>query len=171
MIGYIFLGQVIVMVMLVIWLSFETQKDDYQTRRAKEIGCHIDRYPVSKELCVYITFSFFFALSYIGRFINNEFFFSCDKVYSDYNQELVQLTCYLLEGASFGALMGSHMHYHPYKSKRKDRPAITIEDEPEPTITGLTRISVDDDDQAIDSQRLASSHHDAREGSEQARIR
>ena len=58
LVGYLFLGQVIVMGSLVIWLFIETRKE----------------YSLRKELCVFATVSAFFALSYIGRCINNEFF-------------------------------------------------------------------------------------------------
>ena len=68
-----FLGQVIVMVLLVIWLFVETLRESVQERSARLRGIRTERVSLSKELCVYATVSVFFALSYIGRFLNNEY--------------------------------------------------------------------------------------------------
>ena len=71
-VGYLFLGQVIVMVLLVIWLFIETLRESPKERRDREQGYLVRPWPsVRKYLCFYATISFFFALSYIGRFLNN----------------------------------------------------------------------------------------------------
>ena len=75
MIGYIFLGQCIVMVLLVIWLFVVTLREGFKERRDRLRGIRTES--VSKELCVYATVSVFFALSYIGRYIINEHFIFC----------------------------------------------------------------------------------------------
>ena len=85
MVGYIFLGQVIVMGSFVTWLFVEALRYDVYVKHARKQGdpvasrCH----SVGKELCTYGTVTAFFALSYIGRYINNEFFTGCgtNKVY------------------------------------------------------------------------------------------
>ena len=57
--GYVFLGQMIVMAMLTAWLFIETHKGDADG--------------VRKQLRIFATISFFFGLSYIGRFVTNEY--------------------------------------------------------------------------------------------------
>ena len=62
--GYVFLGQVIVLSLLVIWLFIETQC------RGFEYAGHSTR----KQMGLYAVVSTCFALSYIGRFLLNEYF-------------------------------------------------------------------------------------------------
>ena len=74
--GYLFLGQAIVMALLVTWLFIETQRDDAKMRRDRRRGYTIHKEPLPKELRIYAIITSLFALSYIGRFIFDEFF-SC----------------------------------------------------------------------------------------------
>ena len=73
--AYCFLGQIIVMGSLVTWLFIEALRYDVQVKHIREQGyfvpsrCHF----VRKELCTYGTITGFFALSYIGRYLTNEF--------------------------------------------------------------------------------------------------
>ena len=113
----------------------------------------------------------FFALSYVGRYTLNEYFyFNADYTGSYFDQWMVQFACYLVEGASMGALMYSHMHYNN-ESTRVARPPSVVEEEEHhySYIPGLKIIDLGDD-QATDSHRLASPNDAAREGPEQARI-
>ena len=86
MIGYIFLGQVIVMGSFVTWLFIEALRYDASVKFYRDRGhivpsrCHY----VGKELCTYGTITAFFALSYIGRYLNNAFFTLCGSNDVDY---------------------------------------------------------------------------------------
>ena len=61
------MGQVITMLLLVVWLFVETQRAVNRERRARGKVMHTMR----RERCTYAIISIFFALSYIGRFILN----------------------------------------------------------------------------------------------------
>ena len=128
-VGYLFLGQVIVMALLVVWLFVEMQRDDAKTRRDRRRGYTIHKERMPKELCVYAIITSLFALSYIGRFILEEHF-GCDSDYtgSSFVAYIVQYACYLFEGAIMGAIMCSHMAFYQTKSEREDRSS-TIEEE------------------------------------------
>ena len=110
--------------LLVAWLSIETQREDAHERRERQRGYPIPsrRRPERKYLCIYAAVSAFFALSYIGRFINNEFFF-CGSNADAFVAEMVYLACWFFEGVSMGALMCVHMSTIRPKSKRKIRPS------------------------------------------------
>ena len=61
---------------LVTWLFIEALRYDVEVKRVREQGDPVPSrcYFVGKELCTYGTITAFFALSYIGRYLNNEFF-------------------------------------------------------------------------------------------------
>ena len=121
MVGYIFLGQVIVMGSLVTWLFIEALRYDVQVKRAREQGDPVPSrcYFVGKELCTYGTITAFFALSYIGRYLNNEFFRACGSNVDPFVANMAELACYFFEGASMGALMCVHMESVKPKSERR----------------------------------------------------
>ena len=70
---------------LVTWLFVEALRYDVYVKHARKQGdpvasrCH----SVGKELCTYGTVTAFFALSYIGRYLYNEFF-ACSSNDVDY---------------------------------------------------------------------------------------
>ena len=79
MLGYCFLGQVIVMGSLVTWLFIEALRYDVEVKRVREQGDPVPSrcYFVGKELCTYGTITAFFALSYIGRYLFNDILGNC----------------------------------------------------------------------------------------------
>ena len=79
MVGYLFLGQVIVMGSLVTWLFIEALRYDVEVKHVRERGYFVPSrcHSMGKELCTYGTITAFFALSYIGRNLNNEIFNGC----------------------------------------------------------------------------------------------
>ena len=76
MVGYFFLSQVIVMGSLVTWLFIEALRYDVHDKVERERGYFVPSrcHSVGTELCTYGTITAFFALSYIGRYLYNEFF-------------------------------------------------------------------------------------------------
>ena len=63
-IGYLFLCQVIIMVLLVTWLFIETQRA--VNRETKEYGNVMHK--LKRERCTYALISTIFGVSYLGRF-------------------------------------------------------------------------------------------------------
>ena len=74
-IGNSFLGQVVIMTLLVAWLFIETYRVVAREKRAAQGGFVSQN--LHKERCTYAIISTFFALSYIGRFIYNRFAYGC----------------------------------------------------------------------------------------------
>ena len=70
--GYPFIGQAVVMSMLVAWLFIETLRLDPFERLEKEFGDKIRWREGRKSIYVYLIVSALFGLSYIGRYIVNE---------------------------------------------------------------------------------------------------
>ena len=68
-IGYLFLSQVIIMILLVVWLFVETKRAVDRERNARQDGKVT--HTLMRERCTYATISTFFGLSYIGRFVLN----------------------------------------------------------------------------------------------------
>ena len=60
---------------LVTWLFIEALRYDVGVKRVREQGDPVPSrcYFVGKELCTYGTITAFFALSYIGRYLNNDY--------------------------------------------------------------------------------------------------
>ena len=79
------------MVLLVIWLFIETRRAETHT--------------LWKERCSYAIVTTFFGLSYIGRYVNNEYIFGVGDSFADY---VITIVVYLFEGMSMGVLMLFH---------------------------------------------------------------
>ena len=107
MLGYLFLSQVILMLLLVTWLFIETQR---AVRREIKLFGKV-RHTLRRERCTYAVITTFFALSYVGRFLLNVFEDSCRREASGsiYVQLMTQIIVYLLEGVSLGVLMLFHL--------------------------------------------------------------
>ena len=142
-----FLGETIVMVLLVAWLFIEMQRDDAETRRRRRRGYTIHREPMPKELRIYLIITSLFALSYIGRFIINKYF-SCsdDLIGSLFDAYMVTNAVYALEGASMSAIMLNHLTIVETEPKRRDSSFVIEEGKRESTITGLIIMKPDDTD-------------------------
>ena len=72
------------MVLLVIWLFVETRRAVRREMRQNGTVEH----NLKSERCTYAIISFFFALSYIGRFVINEFDYCGKKIGSVYAVEM-----------------------------------------------------------------------------------
>ena len=79
MFGYLFLGQAVVMSMLVAWLFIETLRLDPFEQLEKEFGDKIRWREGRKPIYVFLAVSAIFGLSYIGRYLLNEYFFGCSN--------------------------------------------------------------------------------------------
>lgn len=95
------------MTLLVSWLFVETQRTVERERQASldgKIGNDLRR-----ERCTYAIVTSFFALSYIGRFVTNEYV-SCEEGFNGnrFGLGLTYVTVYFIEGASMGVLMMFH---------------------------------------------------------------
>ena len=107
-IGAMFLCQVIVMTLLVVWLFVETYRVVARERKAWQ-GGGSSSHSLHKERCTYAFVSTFFALSYIGRFITNQYAYNCgNKTWPPFTAYMTEVVCYLFEGASMGVLMYFH---------------------------------------------------------------
>lgn len=111
------------MILLVIWLFIETRR--VVNRERQQTGQVTQKF--RKERCTYAIVSFFFGLSYFGRFFRNEF---GGKRY-EYGLffQLSLVLVWFLEGASMGVLM--LFHSRNFKSgssllSRLDHPSETI---------------------------------------------
>ena len=93
------------MVILVIWLFIETQRAVDRERRTNGKASHNN---LRKERCIYALITIFFGLSYVGRFVLNEFNSSGRKIGSQFTYQLTYIIVYLLEGVSMGVLMLFH---------------------------------------------------------------
>ena len=122
-----FLGQFIVMTLLVTWLFVETQRSSPYERRFRRRCLQFRSHSVGEQLCLIATVTFFFAISYIGRLTLNEYFsFYCyNNNASLFDQEVAHYVCYLVEGLSMGSLMGVHAYYK-FKTERMNRPASVV---------------------------------------------
>ena len=120
-VGYLFLGQTIVMVVLVAWLFVEMQRDDAETRRRRRRGFTIHKEPMPKEMRIYLIISSLFALSYIGRFFINKYF-RCydDLIGSHFDANIVELAVFVLEAGSMLAIMLNHLTIVETEPKRED---------------------------------------------------
>ena len=106
-IGYLFLAQVIVMILLVVWLFIETQRAVNRERRASDVGGVTPS--LRRERCTYAIISIFFGLSYIGRYILNSYGSNFDEpVLSPFALEMTGVIVWLFEGLSMGCLMLFH---------------------------------------------------------------
>ena len=76
------------MTLLVIWLFVEIQRAVRKEMRQYGTVKH----DLKSERCTYAFISFFFALSYIGRFIINEFDYCGKKIGSIYAVEMTAAT-------------------------------------------------------------------------------
>ena len=131
-VGYLFLGQVIVMALLVVWLFVETLRDDAQTRRDRKRGYTVHRESLFRELCIYAIVSSLFALSYIARFTLNDYFVcNGNNAASVFAHNMAKMVCYLFEGASMGGIICSHMYYMSESMRNDCRSSSTEEGEHE----------------------------------------
>ena len=107
-IGYLFLTQVIVMSLLVIWLFVEAKKAVNRERRASVDGRVTQT--LRRERCTYAIITVFFGLSYIGRTIDIENGTCGDEMAlaEKFGYETAWASVFLLEGVSMGVLMGFH---------------------------------------------------------------
>ena len=109
-IGYSFLCQVIVMCLLVAWLFVETYRIKAREKNKLTAQDGSVTNSLHKERCTYAIISSFFALSYVGRFILNEYIFGCGTAPWLYFSKLfTEVVIYLFEGGSMGVLMYFHM--------------------------------------------------------------
>ena len=94
------------MLLLVVWLYVETQRAvNREMRQAGKV-----QYNLRKERCTYAIISFFFAISYIGRFVYNVFV-DCGGAGQKlplYAIEMLFVLVCLFEGVSMGVLMLFH---------------------------------------------------------------
>ena len=95
------------MILLVAWLFIETYRVVARERRAQ--GGFVT-HTLHKERSTYAVISTFFALSYVVRYIFNEYGISCEAdPWSMYALFMSEIVCYLFEGVSMGVLMYFHM--------------------------------------------------------------
>ena len=107
LLGYLFLCQVILMTLLVIWLFVETQRSIERERQARLDGKVT--YNLWRERRTYAIISTIFGLSYIGRGFYNVYNSGGDGFGgSVFAAQMVEFTIYLFEGASMGVLMVFH---------------------------------------------------------------
>ena len=105
-IAYTFLIQVVIMLLLVAWLFIETYRVVARERQARQGG--FVTHTLHKERCTYTIVSVFFALSYIGRYINNRYA-ACEAAELSYfASHMTEDACILSEGVSMGVLMYFH---------------------------------------------------------------
>ena len=95
------------MTLLVFWLFVETQRSVERERQASLDGKISN--DLRRERCTYAIVSSFFALSYIGRYVANEYI-SCEEGFNGnmFVYGLTYVTVYFIEGASMGVLMMFH---------------------------------------------------------------
>ena len=92
---------------LVIWLFVETKRAVNRERKTRRDGRVT--HTLTRERCTYAIISIFFGLSYIGRFVINEYE-KCDgRIGSTFPELMIFVTVYILEGASMGVLMIFHL--------------------------------------------------------------
>ena len=103
--GDLFLCQVIVMILLVIWLFVETQRAVNRERRSRGRV----QWSLRRERCTYAIITFFFALFYCGRFIINNRMVCATGYRSTFFIEMVWFSVFFIEGASMGVLMIFHL--------------------------------------------------------------
>ena len=103
-IAFAFLSQVVVMICLVIWLFVETQRA--VNREMREFG-KVQR-TLRRERCIYAIITFFFALSYMARFILNEYQFCGQQAGVKFASYMTEEIVWLFEGVSMGMLMIFH---------------------------------------------------------------
>ena len=101
--GWCFLGQVILMILLVIWLFVETKRADDREMKQNGVG----KKDLQKERRTYAMITTFFGLSYFGRFFINTYDY-CGQIEPDFTYVMTYIIVYLLEGASIGVLMLFH---------------------------------------------------------------
>ena len=102
--GYIFLGQVILMTLLVAWLLLETNR---AVRREKRLYGKV-MHTLRTEQCTYGIISVFFGVSYFGRFYLNEYEACSQSFKSTFVLYMVLTTVLFLEGLSLGVLLMFH---------------------------------------------------------------
>ena len=161
LLGYLFLGQVIVMGLLVTWLFIETLREDPFEKAEREFGDTCRWRAGRKKMCSYLIVSAFFALSYIGRFFFNDYF-GCNYNENSYAAFMVELAVLFFEGVSMGALMCVHASDGRPKSKRQDSsPSIEAFNPSGYVIDKSLFMMISESDE---SDRSASPTNDAREG-------
>ena len=94
------------MILLVIWLFVETQRAINRERRMRLDGKVA--HSLTRERCTYAIVSTLFGLSYVGRFIDNDFMQCGTWLGSFYTYEIVNDLVYLFEGLSMGVMMLFH---------------------------------------------------------------
>ena len=94
------------MTLLVTWLFVETQRAVNRERQARQDGRVT--HSLRKERCTYALITAFFALSYVGRFVLNEYDFCGEGFGSAFATEMIEIVVLLFEGASMGVLMLFH---------------------------------------------------------------
>ena len=89
--GICSLSQVFLMILLVAWLFVETQRAVNRERQARQDGKVSNAF--WRERCTYAFISLIFALSYIGRFILNFYFYGCgDRIIrSEFAESMTQV--------------------------------------------------------------------------------
>ena len=168
MIGYTFLGQFIVMSLLVTWLYIETLREDPFEKAEREFGDTCRWRAGRKRMCSYLIVSAFFALSYIGRFFFNDYF-GCNYNENSYAAFMVELAVLFFEGVSMGALMCIHATDDRPKSMRRNSSSSIKPVYPAGTVVPIHLFMLRSE--SDESDRLDTSINDAREDQEQARIR
>ena len=91
------------MVLLVIWLFIETRRAVNREKLARQDG--YVTHTLRKERCTYAIITTFFGLSYLGRYVMNEFLFGVGNSFADY---VAVIIVYLFEGMSMAVLMLFH---------------------------------------------------------------
>ena len=91
------------MVSLVIWLFIETRRAVAREILARQDG-HVT-HTLRKERCIYAIITTFFGLSYLGRYVMNEYIFGVGDSFADY---VATTVVYLFEGMSMAVLMLFH---------------------------------------------------------------
>ena len=104
-IGYCFLCQGILMIVLVTWLFIETRRVINREVRQRQTN-RAPNAPLWNERCTYATISTFFGLSYFGRFYLYEFVYYKESI--EFAQEIEGVVVWLFEGVSMGVLMAFH---------------------------------------------------------------
>ena len=94
------------MILLVVWLFVETQRAVSRERRVRPDGKVT--HSLRRERQTYALITILFALSYIGRFVLNEYDSCGKKIGSHFAAEMTYASVYLFEGASMGVLMLYH---------------------------------------------------------------
>ena len=93
------------MTLLVIWLFVEAQRAVKREMRQTGQISHTLR----RERCAYVIITFFFGLSYFGRFFINEYVYCAgNNNWSWFTWQMTWASVFLLEGASLGVLMWFH---------------------------------------------------------------